>query len=62
MKKNVVGVMGPLHFIKCTMGKFQCIYIGLYWSHYVNVMDTKVPEQEHFITDITPVKYMEAIQ
>ena len=42
--------MMSLHFIKCTMGKFQCIYIGLCWSHYVNVMDTKVPGQEHLIT------------
>ena len=60
--KNVVGVMGPLHFTKCTMGKFQCIYIGLSWSHYLNVMDTKVPGQEQFITDIILVKHMEAIQ
>ena len=52
--------MMSLHFIRCTMGKFQCIYIGVCWSHYVNVIDTKVPRQKHLITDIIPVKYMEA--
>ena len=35
--------------------------LGGSWSHYVNVMDTQVPGQEHFITDIIPVQYMKAI-
>ena len=38
------------------------ILYGLSWSHYINVMDTQIPGQEHLITDIIPLKYMEAIQ
>ena len=41
---------------------YNIIWGGLSWSHYINVMDTQIPGQEHLITDIIPINYMEAIQ